>query len=175
MTKRRSIDREEVVRLYAKLQNMAAVRDALGLKATHSIRYHLRAAGVPVESRPKQRRSDGKRIHQVQDALREWGPLTPEELVTALSEAGTPILLQTLRNHISRWRKLHGHTLIRVAAWQTQEGKPRPVYGLGPLPDARFRRRSQAEYSRRFRKKYAAMLKARQRKTPATPWTGLTT
>lgn len=173
MTKR--IDRAEVVRLYAKLKNMAAVRDALGLKATNSVRYHLRAAGVPIEDKPKQRRSDGQRIHQVRGALRRWGPLTAEELVTALADAGTPILPQTLRNHISRWRKAHGHTLIRVAAWQTQDGKPRPVYGLGPFPDEVYERMTQAEYSRRFRQKYAAILKARQRKTPATPWTGLTT
>lgn len=173
MTARRNIDQAEVVRLYAKLKNMTAVRDALGLKSTNTVRYHLRAAGVEVKEKPKQRRSDGQRIHQVRGALRVWGPLTTDELAQALEDAGTPITRQTLRNHITRWRKLHGHTLIRVAGWQVQEGKPRPVFGLGPLPDAVYVKMTQAECCRRYRQKYAAMLRARDRQTPASPWTGL--
>lgn len=155
--------------MYKELGSMCAVADALQC-TPNSVKYHLRASGVAINEKPKQRRSDGERIEQVRAALKEWGPMDAEELAGAMSDSGHDINVKTLRNLISRWRKAHGSEWIRVERWVRQLGKPCAVYDLGPAPDALYRRLSKAMQSKRHRAKFGAVLRARARKTPASLW-----
>lgn len=131
---RRAVDVEKAVLLYKKHKNMCIVAEKID-SSPSAVRYQIKKSGLKIHRAANQRRWKGERLEQVREILKKFGPMSPADIAKEMTNAGHPISKETLKNHISIWRKQSGHKLIRIADFDVVDGHRISYYGLGPKPD----------------------------------------
>jgi hypothetical protein len=118
------------------------------------------------------------RLARITAALEHYGAMSLRELVDELDEPET-----TIKNGLQRLRGVHPRDpsrprTVRIAYHEPKAGSglAAPMYALGSEPDAKRRTMSHKTHGKRYRAKYAGLVKLKNRMRQGlvvTMWDGL--